>query len=101
VPQVISRWFPIGNAGFQNQASPFSPRGEGSYSGEEVFFRVFCPAAANADDIQYQKYSASLDTALEILRSIRLSLDILFYLLIKDKRYYEADNGAQIQKCNF
>ena len=41
----------------------------------QVFLEVFHSATANTDDTQFQKY-----TALEILRSVKLSLDILFYL---------------------
>jgi hypothetical protein len=79
--QVTSHLFPTADAGFQFQTSTFLPGGGGCYSGAD-FSQVFYSATANTDGTQFQKY-----TAVEILRSTKISLVILFYLLSKDKIY--------------
>jgi hypothetical protein len=48
-------------------------------------YLILHSTTANTDDIQFQKY-----TAFEILISVKISLDIFFYLLSKDKRYEES-----------
>jgi hypothetical protein len=87
--QVTSRLFPTADAGFQFQTIPFRLVVEDITMGQ-IFLKVFQSATANTDDIQFQKY-----TALEILRSIKFSLVILFYLLSTDKRYWPVPVAAR------